>query len=92
MIVFVLYVYLGANIIDRTQKFVDMDRCLYFAERLSKQNQPVKITLVILTHIVFVIKMPRRNLEKTHTAKHCEHVKRISRNSQKHKMNYYKAV
>ena len=38
MIVFVLYVYLGANVIDKTQKFVDMDRCLYFAERLSRQQ------------------------------------------------------
>jgi len=38
MIVFVLYVYLGANVIDQTQKFVDMDRCLYFAERLSRQQ------------------------------------------------------
>ena len=38
MIVFVLYVYLGANIVDRTQIFVDMDRCLYFAERLSRQQ------------------------------------------------------
>ena len=38
MIVFVLYVYLGANIIDRTQQFVDMDRCLYFAQRLSRQQ------------------------------------------------------
>lgn len=38
MIVFVLYVYLGANVIDKTQKFIDMDRCLYFAERLSRQQ------------------------------------------------------
>jgi hypothetical protein len=38
MIVFVLYVYLGSNVIDKTQKFVDMDRCLYFAERLSRQQ------------------------------------------------------
>ena len=38
MIVFVLYVYLGANIIDKTQKFIDIDRCLYFAERLSRQQ------------------------------------------------------
>ena len=37
MIVFVLYVYLGANVIDKTQKFEDVDRCLYFAERLSRQ-------------------------------------------------------
>jgi hypothetical protein len=38
MIVFVLYVYLGANLIDSTQKFKDMDRCLYFAKRLSQQQ------------------------------------------------------
>ena len=38
MIVFVLYVYLGANVVDKTQKFIDMDRCLYFAERLSRQQ------------------------------------------------------
>jgi len=38
MIIFVLYVYLGANVIDKTQKFIDMDRCLYFAERLSRQQ------------------------------------------------------
>lgn len=38
MIVFVLYVYLGANVIDKTQKFEDVDRCLYFAERLSRQR------------------------------------------------------
>jgi hypothetical protein len=39
MIVFVLYVYLGSNLIDSTQKFIDMDRCLYFARRLSNQQQ-----------------------------------------------------
>jgi len=38
VIEFVLYVYLGANVIDKTQKFVDMDRCIYFAERLSRQR------------------------------------------------------
>ena len=38
MIVFVLYVYLGATVIDKTQKFIDIDRCLYFAERLSRQR------------------------------------------------------
>ena len=38
MIVFVLYVYLGANIVDRTQIFVVMDRGLYFADRLSRQQ------------------------------------------------------
>jgi hypothetical protein len=34
MIEFVLYVYLGSTLIDNTQKFKDIDRCLYFAERL----------------------------------------------------------
>ena len=38
MIEFVLYVYLGATLIDNTQKFKDIDRCLYFAERLSRQR------------------------------------------------------
>lgn len=53
MIVFVLYVYLGANVIDKTQKFEDVDKCLYFAERLSRQQsvpagdgKKVKITAV----------------------------------------------
>ena len=38
MIEFVLTVYLGATLIDQTQKFEDIDRCLYFAERLSRQR------------------------------------------------------
>jgi len=38
MIEFVLTVYLGATLIDQTQKFEDIDRCLYFAERLSRQQ------------------------------------------------------
>ena len=42
MIEFVLVVYMGATLIDQTQRFVDMDRCLYFAEKLSKQR-PVPI-------------------------------------------------
>jgi len=53
MIVFVLYVYLGSNLIDSTQKFNDMDRCLYFAKGLSQQQsvpvgdgKRVKITAV----------------------------------------------
>jgi hypothetical protein len=53
MIVFVLYVYLGSNLIDSTQKFNDMDRCLYFAKGLSRQQsvpsgdgKKVKITAV----------------------------------------------
>lgn len=41
MIEFVLVVYMGATVIDRTQRFKDMDRCLYFAERLSSQR-PIK--------------------------------------------------
>jgi hypothetical protein len=38
MIEFVLSVYMGANLIDKTQRFIDLDRCLYFAERLSQQR------------------------------------------------------
>jgi len=38
VIEFVLTVYLGATLIDQTQKFEDIDRCLYFAERLSRQR------------------------------------------------------
>jgi hypothetical protein len=38
MIEFVLVVYMGATLIDQTQRFKDVDRCLYFAERLSKQR------------------------------------------------------
>jgi len=53
MIEFVLTVYLGATLIDQTQRFADIDRCLYFAERLSDQrpvpigdNRRIKITAV----------------------------------------------
>jgi hypothetical protein len=42
VIEFVLYVYLGATLVDSTQKFEDVDRCLYFAERLSRQR-PVPV-------------------------------------------------
>ena len=38
MIEFVLTVYLGTTLIDQTQKFKDIDRCIYFAERLSRQR------------------------------------------------------
>jgi hypothetical protein len=38
VIEFVLTVYLGATLIDQTQKFKDIDRCIYFAERLSRQR------------------------------------------------------
>ena len=37
MIEFILTVYMGATLIDQTQRFKDIDRCLYFAERLSNQ-------------------------------------------------------
>lgn len=37
MIIFVLSVYIGGTLIDQTQKFRDIDRCLYFAERLTRQ-------------------------------------------------------
>jgi len=37
MIQFLLVVYLGSQVIDQTQRFNDIDRCLYFAERLSRQ-------------------------------------------------------
>lgn len=37
MIQFLLVVYLGSQIVDQTQRFNDIDRCLYFAERLSRQ-------------------------------------------------------
>lgn len=38
MIEFLLVVYMGQGIIDQTQRFADIDRCLYFAERLSTQR------------------------------------------------------
>ena len=52
MIEFLLVVYMGKGIIDQTQKFADIDRCLYFAERLSTQRsiqiegRSVKITAI----------------------------------------------
>jgi len=39
VIEFVLVVYIGATKIDETQRFIDVDRCLYFAERLSNQRR-----------------------------------------------------
>lgn len=42
MIEFLLVVYMGQGIIDQTQRFIDLDRCLYFAERLSTQR-PIQI-------------------------------------------------
>jgi len=38
MIQFLLVVYLGGTLIDQTQRFNDLDRCLYFAEKLSTQS------------------------------------------------------
>ena len=38
MIEFVLVFMMGTRVIDQTQRFDDIDRCLYFAERLH--NQP----------------------------------------------------
>ena len=37
MIKFMLVVYLGGQVINQSQLFIDMDRCLYFAEKLSRQ-------------------------------------------------------
>ena len=38
MIEFVLVFMMGVRVIDQTQTFQDLDRCLYFAEKLH--NQP----------------------------------------------------
>jgi len=38
VIEFLLVVYIGATKIDETQRFKDVDKCLYFAERLSNQR------------------------------------------------------
>jgi len=38
MIEFVLVFMMGLRVVDQTQTFQDIDRCLYFAERL--QDQP----------------------------------------------------
>jgi hypothetical protein len=38
VIEFTLVVYMGAQIINQTQTFEDMDKCLYFATKLSRQN------------------------------------------------------
>jgi len=37
MIEFVLVFMMGLRIIDQTQTFEDIDKCLYFAERLHRQ-------------------------------------------------------
>ena len=53
MIEFVLVVYMGSQIINQTQTFEDMDRCLYFADKLSRQpaiytkkNERIKMTAI----------------------------------------------
>jgi len=37
MIEFVLVFMMGIRVVDQTQTFQDIDRCLYFAERLTSQ-------------------------------------------------------
>jgi len=37
MIEFVLVFMMGLRVVDQTQTFQDLDRCLYFAERLHSQ-------------------------------------------------------
>ena len=37
MIEFLLVVYLGGTLIDQTQRFQDLERCIFFAETLSAQ-------------------------------------------------------
>ena len=37
MIEFVLVFMMGLRVVDQTQIFQDINRCLYFAERLNKQ-------------------------------------------------------
>ena len=37
MIEFVLVFMMGLRVVDQTQTFQDLDRCLYFAEKLHKQ-------------------------------------------------------
>jgi len=37
MIEFVLVFMMGLRIVDQTQTFEDIDKCLYFAERLHRQ-------------------------------------------------------
>ena len=37
MIEFVLVFMMGLRVVDQTQTFQDIDRCLYFAERLTSQ-------------------------------------------------------
>ena len=53
MIEFVLVVYMGSQIINQTQVFDDLNECLYFADKLSRQpaiytkkNERKKITAI----------------------------------------------
>ena len=53
MIEFLLVVYMGSQIINQTQTFEDMDKCLYFATKLSRQpaiytkkNERIKMTAI----------------------------------------------
>ena len=62
MIEFVLVVYMGAQIINQTQKFEDMDRCLYFATKLSRQN-PIPLPDGGKTKITAICKPPDRDWE-----------------------------
>lgn len=38
VIKFLLVVYMGSKVISQIQTFEDLDKCLYFAERLSGQK------------------------------------------------------
>jgi len=38
VIEFVLYIYLGEALYNKTQVFADINRCRYFAERLNDQR------------------------------------------------------
>jgi len=53
MIAFVLVVYMGSQIINQTQVFDDLNECLYFADKLSRQpaiytkkNERIKMTAI----------------------------------------------
>jgi len=51
---------LGSQLIDQTQRFADIDRCIYFAERLSQQPS-VPITDGRRAKIVAICKpIPKR--------------------------------
>ena len=38
MIEFVLYIYLGTELYNKTQVFDEINRCKYFSERVSRQH------------------------------------------------------